>query len=232
MSEARVLILDLSVDPEMYRPTAHWTALLGDTASESVELLRGGTVPGLDDFTHLIVSGSEATIIDPQPWFAPAEDAIRRAVQASLPVLGSCFGHQLIVRALHGPEHVRRCAQPELGWFPVEVTSADPASIGDAGQSLWTFCCHFDEVSELPPEYRVLASTPHCGVHAYRLEDAPVWGIQAHPEILPEEGANLLRAFAGIRPDLTQSVDRALAEPPRDDGFGQTLTRRFLEYRV
>jgi len=231
MSRSRVLILDLSVDPMMYRPTAHWKALLAGAVSVSTELPRGGTVPTLDGFTHVIVSGSEASILDPQPWFAPAEEAIRQAVSASIPVLGSCFGHQLIVRALHGPDHIRRCAQPELGWFPVEVTQADPASVGAVGESIWTFCCHFDEVCDLPPEYRVLASTPRCEVHAYRLENAPVWGIQAHPEILPEEGAGLLRAFAGIRPDIAQTVDQALGKPPRDDGFGQTLTQRFLESR-
>jgi len=225
----KVLILDLSVDPDMYRPTAHWRSLLDPTPSHSVALLRGETIPPLDGFTHLIVTGSEASILDEAPWFEPAEATIRAAVERAMPVLGSCFGHQLMVRALHGPAHVRRCARPELGWFPVEVSGLDPAGPVQSASPVWMFCCHFDEVCELPPEYRVLASTPHCGVHAYRLRDAPVWGIQAHPEIPPEEGAGLLRAFAGIRPDLTQIVTQALAQPPRDDGFGQILTRRFLE---
>ncbi len=228
-SEARVLILDLSVDPEMYRPTDHWRALLGDTPSDSVALLRNGRVGSLDDYTHVIVSGSEASVLDHQPWFTPAEDAIREAVKRGLPVLGSCFGHQLIVRALHGPEHLRRSASPELGWFPVEITGQDPNGPLDADAPQWMFCCHFDEVHGLDGAYRVLAHTGDCAVHAYRLSEAAVWGVQAHPEISPKEGAALLRAFAAQNPELTELVDHALAKQPRDDGFGAVLTRRFLE---
>ena len=224
----RVLILDLSLNPTIYRPTAHWQALLGVTPSESASPVRGEPLPSPAGFTHLIVTGSEATIVEPQAWFEPAQQLIRRAVAARLSVLGSCFGHQLIVRTLHGPAHVRRAETPELGWLPIQVAATDPASVGAAGEAHWMFCCHFDEVCDLPKEYRILAHTPDCGVHAYRLGDAPVWGLQAHPEILPEEGATLLRAFAQQRPDIANAVDQALAQPSRDDGFGEVLTRRFL----
>ena len=224
----RVLILDLSVDPAIYRPTQHWRDLLGEVGSDSVALLRNETVPPLEGYTHLIVSGSEASITEPQPWFAPAEEAIRAAVDAGLPVLGSCFGHQLVVRALLGPSHVRRASRPELGWFPVEMGRTDDDGLGENGP-LWMFCCHFDEVCDLPIEVRVLATTPDCGVHAYRMGEAPVWGVQAHPEILPEEGAQLLADFARKQPEVAELVEQALAGPRRDDGFGARLVRRFLE---
>ncbi len=69
----RVLILDLSVDPDMYRPTAHWRALLSDTPSHSAALLRDEAVPPLSDFTHVIVSGSEASVLDHQPDRVPGQ---------------------------------------------------------------------------------------------------------------------------------------------------------------
>lgn len=225
----KVLILDLSVDPEMYRPTAHWRALLGPTPSHSVALLRGETIPPLDGFTHLIVTGSEASILEEAPWFEPAEATIRAAVERAMPVLGSCFGHQLMVRAVHGPAHVRRCARPELGWFPVEVSGLDPAGPVQSASPVWMFCCHFDEVCDLDSQYQVLAHTDDCAVHAYRLGDAPFWGVQGHPEIPPDEGVALLRAFAAKNPELAEGVEQVLTSPPRDDGFGAVLTRRFLE---
>jgi GMP synthase-like glutamine amidotransferase len=225
----KVLILDLSVDPEMYRPTAHWRLLLGNTSSHSVALLRGETIPPLDGFTHLIVTGSEASILEEAPWFEPAETTIRAAVERAMPVLGSCFGHQLMVRALHGAAHVRRSARPELGWFPVEVSGLDPDGPVQSESPVWMFCCHFDEVCDLDAQYQVLAHTDDCAVHAYRLGDASVWGVQGHPEIPPDEGTELLRAFAAQKPELADAVEQALMSPPRDDGFGAVLTRRFLE---
>ncbi len=225
----QVLLLDLSVDPDLYRPTEHWQSLLGDVPWRRVHLSAGETtLPSPASFTHLIVTGSEASILDAQDWYAPAEELVRQAVAAHRPVLGSCFGHQLIVRALLGPEHLRRSRHPELGWFPVETT-ADAAPVSTAGRRIWMFCCHLDEVCDLPPDWQVLARTPDCAVHAYRLADQPVWGVQAHPEINPTQGAALLRGFADKRSDLRPAVERALAAPARDDGFGRELIARFLE---
>lgn len=234
----KVLILDLAVDPDLYRPTSHWRALLDGTPSESVALVQGEPGVNLDGFTHLIVTGSEASVLDHAPWFDPAQEAIRAAVARGLPVLGSCFGHQLVVRALHGQTPLRRSAHPELGWFPVEGTGLDPTGPLGSESPIWMFCFHFDEVFAPDPRYRVLAHTDDCAVHAYRYGDAPVWGIQGHPEISPKEGLALLRAFAAQKPDpaepakhpdLPGILAQALAQTPRDDGFGAVLTRRFLE---
>ncbi len=240
MSGNKVLILDLAVAPDMYRPTAHWRALLGETPSQSVALVQGEPLVDLDGFTHLIVTGSEASVLDHAAWFDPAQEVIRAAVARKLPVLGSCFGHQLVVRALHGEAHLRRSARPELGWFPVEVTGPGLTPEGplSGASPIWMFCFHFDEVFDLDPSYRVLAHTEDCAVHAYRYGAAPVWGVQAHPEIPPDEGVALLRAFAAMQPhlaeppghpDLAEILAQGLAQPPRDDGFGAVLVQRFLE---
>jgi GMP synthase-like glutamine amidotransferase len=233
MSRRRILILDLSLDPALYRPTEHWRALLGDVPSRRLHLSAepAAELPGIGTYSHLIVTGSEASIVEPHPWLAPAEALIREAVEARRPVLGSCYGHQLVIRALLGPDHVRRARVPELGWLPVETT-AGGAPVGEAGRRLFMFCCHFDEVCDLPPSYEVLARSPHCAVHAYRLAEGPVWGVQAHPEIDVRQGAALLRGFAAKRPELWPLVNGALASGARDDGFGRELVDHFLQMDV
>ncbi|MDY0002744.1 MAG: hypothetical protein RBU30_15715 [Polyangia bacterium] len=232
MSPPSVLILDLSVDVSLYRPVEHWRALLGDAPSRALRPADFASAEALlgeaGGFSHLIVTGSEASVVEPQAWFGPAEALIRQAVEARRAVLGSCFGHQLIARALLGPRHVRRAAMPELGWLPVTVCSGEPPFDG-AEPELWMFSCHFDEVCELPPSWRVLGRTESCQVHAYAIEGLPVWGVQAHPEIAPQEGEALLRGFADRRPELAPFVDRILSGPRRDDGFGARLVARFLE---
>jgi GMP synthase (glutamine-hydrolysing) len=227
MTAPRVLILDLSIDRDLYRPTAHWRALLGPVESVSVHLPTGEAAPALASVSHVIITGSEASIIEPRAWFEPAEAVIHEAVRRGLPLLGSCFGHQLIVRALVGPDHVRRAAVPELGWFPVRPAPGDPL-LGRLGDPVWMFACHLDEVFDLPPPWQVLGATDACAVHVARLGAAPVLGVQAHPEIPPDLGRELLLGFAAARPDLRPAVERGLAEAPRDSGFGRALVDAFL----
>ena len=63
---ARVLILDGSLNREIYSPTRGWRQYLGDVPSDSVHVSRGETPPPLDPYTHLIVTGSEASIVGPE----------------------------------------------------------------------------------------------------------------------------------------------------------------------
>lgn len=225
---ARVLILDLALERPFYRPTEHWRRFLGNAESASVSVVDGEPVPDLHGFTHVIVTGSEASIVEPRPWFAPAEEAVRQAAAVGLPLLGSCFGHQLIVRALHGPAHVRRAARPELGWIPVEVLPGEPSLLGEPGREIHLLNLHFDEVCDLPPTARVLARSADCEAQILRLGDAPIWGVQAHPEMTIAEGIAFLEKLARERPAVAELVARALRDGPREDGFCGHLIAFFL----
>jgi len=224
----RVLILDGSIWPDLYRPTEHWRVLLRGVAFESAHLPSGGTVPDLAGFTHVIVTGSEASIIRPEPWFEVEADAVRRAAKAGLPILGSCFGHQMLARALSDERRVAASPTPEIGWIPIEVTARDPLLDG-LPNPVWMFASHFDEVRDPPAPWRVLARSAACAVHAMRFGDAPIWGIQAHPEITPSDARILMEGFAGKQPDQAPLIRPALAAPPRDDRAAGEIVRRFLE---
>ena len=65
---SRILILDGSIDPEMYRPADQWKALAGEAEAVSVHLPSGERVPPLAQYTHLIVTGSEGSIVEHQTW--------------------------------------------------------------------------------------------------------------------------------------------------------------------
>ena len=66
-----VLILDGALNRDSYRPTDEWRAHLGDVPSTSVHLPGGEPVPPLGDFSHVIVTGSEASIVRHKPWYDP-----------------------------------------------------------------------------------------------------------------------------------------------------------------
>jgi GMP synthase-like glutamine amidotransferase len=222
-----ILIVDCAIHRDIYRPAEHWRALLRGVPSFAVHLPSYEPVPDLGAYTHVVLTGSESSIVEPAPWFEDEIALVRRAVEAGMPVLGSCFGHQMLALALSGARHVRRAAAPELGWIPIEVTAEDPLLEG-VPRPFHAFASHFDEVFAPPPPWRVLARSERCPVHLMRYGDAPVYGVQAHPEIDPVEGRALLFGFAEVDSGRASLFERAAAQEPRDDGIVGTLVARFL----
>jgi GMP synthase-like glutamine amidotransferase len=222
----RVLILDGSLHRELYRPDEGWRQWLGPCA-DSVHLPSNQPVPDLAAYSHLIVTGSESSILALEPWFEQEARAIRQAFARDLRILGSCFGHQALVRELSGAEHVARSGTPEMGWVAVHWTASDPLCVGLPNPS-WMFASHFDEVPSPPPPWRVLGHSAQCAVQAVRYGARPIWGIQAHPEITPAEARTLMRGFLQIAPEHARLVGAGLEQVARDDGAIVEIVRRFL----
>lgn len=224
----RVLILDGSIHTDIYTPTADWRRLLGEVPSVSVHLPSGEAVPGLGSFSHVIVTGSEASIVRPEPWFEVEAAAVREAVTRGLCVLGSCFGHQMLAWALADGRHVARSPTPEVGWIEVERTADDPLLSGLESR-FHVFACHFDEVRDPPPPWRSLARSSGCAVQILRYGDRPVWGLQAHPETGPAAARTLMEGILTRYPARAGIVRPALEMPPHDDRVAGAIVDRFLE---
>jgi GMP synthase-like glutamine amidotransferase len=223
----RVLIVDCSIYPDIYRPAEHWSVLLGGVEADTVHLPSGEKAPDLAAYSHVVLSGSESSIVKPEPWFDVEAALVRRAAALGKPMLGSCFGHQMLALALSGPRYVRASATPELGWAAVDVVAGDPL-LERLPSPFHAFVAHFDEVSDPPPPWRVLARSAGCAVQVMRYGDDPIWGVQAHPEIDPETGRALLAGLAVKAPESSGLVDLALAQEPRDDRVVAEIMRRFL----
>jgi GMP synthase (glutamine-hydrolysing) len=220
-----VLVLDNALDRNFYRPLEHWAALCG-FEPDHVHVPSADRLPEPGAHSHVIISGSEDTITRLADWALAEAEWVATAIERGVRILGSCWGHQLIAVAVSGPDAVRRCSQPELGWLRIEVVEPDalfpPEGFG-------AFCSHFDEV--LPgfhPEMNILARTADCAVHAFRLGEHPVWGIQAHPEIDPEPGRGFLEGGKERWPDHAERFDAALAGPVIDSRIGTRLVAKFL----
>jgi GMP synthase (glutamine-hydrolysing) len=224
----RVLVLDGAVYRDIYRPAEHWRVLCGDVPVDSTHLPSGEPVPDLARYTHLVVTGSEASITQPEPWYEVEADVVRRAAAAGLPILGSCFGHQMLARALSGERHVAVAREPEVGWIELEVFALDPL-FADVPRRHWVFASHFDEVRDPPAPWRVLARSAGCKVQAMRYGDAPIWGLQAHPEITPQDARLLTAGFLKYQPQLAPVMEPVLAAEPHDDGTAAPIVRRFLQ---
>lgn len=189
-----------------------------------VDALRGEPFPALDRFGGVVVTGSLASVIEGAPWM----DRLGRwlvAVARSTPVLGVCFGHQLLAHALGGSVE-RNPRGPEVGTVAVELTAEgrrDPLFAG-LESPLLVQAAHEDHVPAAPPGAVVLARNAHAPVQAFG-HGPRIRAIQFHPEFdaersraLCEESRPALEAswpglaegaLASIRP--TPAAERVLA---------------------
>lgn len=221
----KVAILDNSVNPLVYKPVEHWAPHL-DVPWEAF-VAREGKLPSLGaGFSHVIVTGSEATILERESWADREAEFVKDAHERGLALLGSCWGHQLLAFALDGPQAVGRCRRPEIGWIEIERRS-DSGLLGPRGGA-FSFSLHFDEVVNAPGRFEVLASTPTCPVQAMALPGGRAWGLQIHPEIDVEAARALLAGLIGADPSLDPLYRKALEAAPRDSGLVGGIVRYFL----
>ncbi len=223
----RVAIIDNSIYPGVYDPVAHWTGHFPPGCAWESFTARDGVFPVLDGFTHVILTGSESSILEPDPWVAEEVDLVREAVGRGLAVLGSCWGHQLLAYALAGPGHVSRAPRPEIGWVPVRVLHGGEL-LGPAAAEAFMFSLHFDEVRDPGSAFEVLASTEACPIQAMRLKGKPVWGLQAHPEVDIPTGLKFLEDLLAMGFKGREELLGARASEPRDSALIRTIVASFL----
>ena len=111
----------------------------------------------------------------------------------SIPILGLCWGHQLIAYALGGK--VEKGVSAEYGLSKIRVDDEDLLFKGVPREfSAWV--SHFDEVAELPPGFVSLAHSETCAVEAMRHNEKRIFGCQFHPEVWhTENGEKILENF-------------------------------------
>jgi len=183
-----------------------------------------GDLPGSFVFDAAVVSGSPASVYWDEAWIDHLEEWVRRAVEEDLPVLGVCFGHQLLARALGG--EVRSMGRYELGYHMVHQDGT--GRLFD-GVSEWfvAFTAHSDEVTALPPGARPLASNNY-SLHAFERE--PAFGVQFHPE-MDLETARMLMKHRGVDGEHIRHVLREVSDYHHHRAQEATAVfDNFLEY--
>lgn len=220
-----VAIVDNAIFPEIYRPVEHWSRYLDVPWQRFVA--RTGQFPDPTQFSHIILTGSEASILDREPWVDDEAALVRDAAAAGTVLLGSCWGHQLLAFALAGADHIRRAARPEIGWIELRVDRTSDL-LGPAGTSAFTFSSHFDEVFDLPASFEILAGSGGCAIQAFHLAGTSIWGLQCHPEIDPRTGVRFLGDLVDRNFKGRDMLLAALRQTPRDSGLIRRIVRAFL----
>jgi GMP synthase (glutamine-hydrolysing) len=132
----------------------------------------------------IILSGGPSSVYDPN---APRIDA--KILELNLPVLGLCYGHQLLAQIIKGKVEPATCK--EYGIAEVNIDKPEGVLNGlDNKEIVWM--SHGDTVLQLPPDFEQLAHTSNCPVAAYRHKTKPIYGLQWHPEVIHTKNGELM----------------------------------------
>jgi GMP synthase (glutamine-hydrolysing) len=183
-------------------------------------------LPAAERFAGVIVTGSASSVTERAPWMLRTEEYLASAVTDEHPVLGICFGHQLLGQALGGRVE-RNPRGREMGTVALSIVADDPILDRSIEPAL-AHATHVDSVTVLPKQARVLATTalePHA---ALRFGER-AWGVQFHPEF----DEQVMSEYVSTRRELLAQEGRdpaAMLAGIRAAAAGRLVLRRFVEH--
>lgn len=186
---------------------------------ESYSVFENVFPASVEECDGWLISGSKHGVYEDLDWIAPLEDFIRDAVTEARPLVGICFGHQLIAQALGG-----KVEKFEGGWA-LGRKLYDFGGI-DLPLNAW----HQDQVVIAPEGTVTLASNDFC-VHAALLYGDRALTFQAHPEFGPDmiEGLAMTRGESIGDPEQIQTALESLDEPLASEIIGDQIADFFRQ---
>lgn len=180
-------------------------ALLPHASFTTISVVNGEALPAPDSCDAWLIPGSRHGVYDDLPWIAPLKSFIRAAAKLKHPMVGVCFGHQIIAEALGG-----KVEKAAIG-FRIGLERYETTLDGNGMVSVTMPAFHQDQIVVPPPNSEVVARTDACAYAALRYRDAPVFSVQFHPEFS--------RAYLS---DLIDCMGQQAAQPGLPAESGET----------
>ena len=160
----------------------------------------------------LVLSGGPASVTH-----ADAPRINEEIVDLGVPLLGICYGMQLVIQHLGG--RVEPASGREFGPAELRLAAGDEPLFEGVAERSTVWMSHGDRITRLPPGFRVIGTSEQSPFAAVRSVERPIYGLQFHPEVVHTEGGavmlrNFLQGIAGIRG--TWTMDEFIASEIRD----------------
>jgi len=189
---------------------------------ETYNVVDGEFPSGAHAAEGWLITGSKHGAYEDHAWIPPLETLIRDIHAASLPMVGICFGHQIIAQALGGT--VEKFAG---GW------SVGRTEYRVGGKVYNLNAWHQDQVTQVPPGATVLGESSFCANAVLAYGDR-IWTIQPHPEFGPDFIEGLIDGRGrGVVPDpLLERARAGLSAPTDNDAIAREMAAVFEKARA
>jgi len=193
---------------------------------ETVSPFSGEPLPPAASFGGIIITGSHDMVTEKHPWSEKTADWVRQAVEAGIPLLGVCYGHQLLAHAMGGVVGDNPKGK-EMGTVSIRLNrnGRKDRLFEGTPETFVAQACHSQSVMQLPAGATLLASSDMDPHHAFVI-GRRAWGVQFHPEFDGKILRLYVQRFAADLKAQGCDVERLLAEI-RETPESEALLRRF-----
>jgi GMP synthase (glutamine-hydrolysing) len=188
-----------------------------DIKPEEIELLKEKL-----NVRGLILSGGPSSVYELN---APKPD--RGLIDLELPILGLCYGHQLLAQMIGGK--VEPAEHKEYG-IAYAVINKPEGVLRGLGRRERVWMSHGDTVFSIPADYEVLAYTENCPIAAFKHKTKPIYGLQWHPEVVhTENGWKMLQNFifevckCEVNWSMESLIEKMIEEIKTEVGEGKAI---------
>ena len=186
------LVNDFDTYPQMFASLLNRAA--NDFEYRTYSVVRGEFPESVDDCDGWLITGSRHGAYEELDWMLKLETFIRELVARQIPLVGICFGHQIVAKALGG-----EVVKSEKGWSvgvsTYAITGKHPW-MEQTSDDIRIYSFHQDQVVQLPAGAEIFLSSEFCPNAGYTYGDS-VMTIQAHPEFEEIYEVTLLNLYAG-----------------------------------
>lgn len=189
-------------------------------------------LPKAENIAGIIISGSPSMLTDNEPWSQKTQRWLAPLLESEIPILGVCYGHQLLAQALGGVVDWNPNGR-EIGEITLNFTDdakqnqlfAEFCHKGLSSMNL--FASHLQSVLQLPAEAQILGQTDKDPYHCFCYKNH-IWGFQFHPEF----NAEITKSFIQARSQAIESEGenpQTLIEQIKPNDNGRKLLQRFRD---
>jgi len=173
-----------------------------------INVLEGETLPPIETLSGIIITGSHGMVTDNETWMQVLTSWIPKVMECNIPLLGICFGHQLLAMAMGGYSDYPPKGR-EIGTVSIKLSpeGRQDRLLGYLANEFKAHTTHAQTIIKLPEHALTLAANPIEAHHAFRLGDS-AWGVQFHPEF----SADIMKAYVNEQAVALQGKGHDVAE--------------------